>query len=524
MFPCRSVTTTTKAKPSSFLLPRKQPVLLRLIPATPIDPDVCVSSAFAASAPPAPGREQAAAAAGPQLLQPAVAAGQAEPLGPPGSCNSSNNDFSEGGAGGIQLAGSSSPRNSIQSEAESILTKQSSASQRGVPTPATSSSRANTASSFRKENSKPQVRRLSEPYPRSGTGLQHKASIRLMKKKQVQKTLSTEEGSSGTSHSPAKARKQSSIKRVFNRITGAHRKNSIPSEDSAKPQSDFLEQFDSIPDNRIVENWLLSIDDDDTSQVESEPIQDQPKGEEEEDYDPGNTTPTNMDVTEFMKQDKATGPVQLEMDVGVRKADESKGGEERQRNTTLTNMDVTEIMEQDKAAGQPVQLEMNIGVQEEDKNGSEEMHEQTGEGTSQETFEPGDLTPVNMKHADCVTVDKDTGMEVKLDIDLGNLTMSEPPCSGHREKKFSFESSSDDQNKAVTTTATENLQQTWLTRQVSSDSRRSGKSGENSEITAFNTRHNSNPHFTCEGDSIRSNPASFFKPIMHGYISYFLGS
>ena len=519
MFPCRSVTTTTKAKPSSFLLPRKQPVLLRLIPATPIDPDVCVSGAFAASASPAPGLEQAAA--GPQLLQPAVATGQAEqPLGPPGSCNSSYNDFSEGGGGGILPAGSSSPRNSIQSEAESILTKQSSASQRGVPhTPATS--RANTASSSRKENSKPQVRRLSEPYPKSGSGLQHKASIRLMKKKQIQKTLSTEEGSSGTSHSPAKTRKQSSIKRVFNKITGAHRKSSIPSEDSAKPQSDFLEQFDSIPDNRIVENWLLSIDDDDTSQVESEPIQDQSKGEEE-DYDTGNTTPTNMDVTEFMKQDKATGPVQLEMDVGVQKVDEGKGGEERQRNTTLTNMDVTEIMEQDKAADQSVQLEMNIGVQEGDKGeNSEDLHEQAGEGTSQETFEHGDLTPVNMKHADYVTVDKDTGMEVKLDIDLGNLTMSEPPCSGHREKKFSFESSSDDQNKAMTTTTVENLKQSWFTRQVSSDSRRSVKSGENSEITAFNTRHNSNPHFTCEGDSIRSNPASFFKPIMHGYISFF---
>ena len=56
-----------------------------------------------------------------------------------------------------------------------------------------------------------------------------------------------------------------------------------------------------------------------------------------------------------------------------------------------------------------------------------------------------------------------------------------------------------------------------LERQISNDSKRSvdtHDTGENSEITALNTVHNSNPKFTSEGDTIRNKNASgVFRPI-----------
>ena len=56
-----------------------------------------------------------------------------------------------------------------------------------------------------------------------------------------------------------------------------------------------------------------------------------------------------------------------------------------------------------------------------------------------------------------------------------------------------------------------------LERQVSNESKRSvdtHDTGENSEITALNTVHNSNPKFTSEGDTIRNKNASgVFRPI-----------
>ena len=397
-------------------------------------------------------------------------------------CNSFITDFSDCG----QL---SSSRNSVHSDAESYdVTKQSSISQRAY-TPASGKGKP---SLNKKEFNKNQVRRsFSENCQKSSSVLQHKASIRLMKKKKLQKTLSTEEGSSVTSISPAKTRKQSSIKRVIDKIKGAHRKLSIPSEDFVKSQSDFLEQFDSIPDNRIVENWLLSIDDDDTSQVESESVQQDGDNEDNEDNAGGDTTPVNIDVTQYVNYHESFGTVKLEMDVGAIAvgSSEASGTDDRyEADSVKANIDIS------YESSQPTQQRE---VQEDDQD-----------------YDAGDITPVNMDVSEYINFDKQTGKEVQLEIDLGSMThsASEAACSDVREKGSSINSSSDGNDQV---TEVNNLQLSRYMRQVSNDSKRSGDThtGENAEITAFNTKHNSNPRFTCEGDSIRTNPAGYFKPI-----------
>ena len=87
-----------------------------------------------------------------------------------------------------------------------------------------------------------------------------KKSIRLVKKKSFRR-----EGEETTSlTSPGKIQKKSSFYKVMDKLRGISRRSSVLSGGSGG-QAEFLDSISRMSDSRIVENWLLSLDDDQQS-------------------------------------------------------------------------------------------------------------------------------------------------------------------------------------------------------------------------------------------------------------------
>ena len=168
-----------------------------------------------------------------------------------------------------------SRNNSFNSETDSARTKVSGTSQ-VAQLSTVSGCEFKTPSLFHEvSKSATRVKRsLSERCPKS-QALNKKPSVRIMKRKNLNRGLSAEDSSStGASPASSKPKKSNSITKVFNRIKSVRKKQSIvSSDDFSKGQKDFLDNFDKIPDASFVENWLLSIDDETAQQLEVEIVQ-----------------------------------------------------------------------------------------------------------------------------------------------------------------------------------------------------------------------------------------------------------
>ena len=86
-----------------------------------------------------------------------------------------------------------------------------------------------------------------------------KKSIRLMKNQSMRKTDSVQDSQSEGSIAKL-APNKSSFSKVFDKIRGASRRSSVMSASSGG-QAEFLASISRMSDSRIVENWLLSIED-----------------------------------------------------------------------------------------------------------------------------------------------------------------------------------------------------------------------------------------------------------------------
>jgi len=107
----------------------------------------------------------------------------------------------------------------------------------------------------------------SEKQPKSSKPSHLQKSIRLVKKKSLRKKdVTTDETSSLPS--PIIVTKKNSFYKVMDKLRGISRRSSMVSGGSGG-QSEFLESISRMSDSRIVENWLLSLDDD---QQNLEPI------------------------------------------------------------------------------------------------------------------------------------------------------------------------------------------------------------------------------------------------------------
>ena len=107
----------------------------------------------------------------------------------------------------------------------------------------------------------PSLRRTnSERKAKSSKPFTLQKSIRLVKKKSLRKgEAATEETSSIAS--PGKVSKKNSFYRVMDTLRGISRRSSMVSGESGG-QTEFLESISRMSDSRVVENWLLSLDDD----------------------------------------------------------------------------------------------------------------------------------------------------------------------------------------------------------------------------------------------------------------------
>ena len=93
-------------------------------------------------------------------------------------------------------------------------------------------------------------------------------SIKMLKRKKLMKQSSADEYSSTitpSNSSPTKATRKSSIRQVIDVIKKIPRRLSIApnpmlEQTTISTQNEFLEHFDKVSDTGIVENWLLSID------------------------------------------------------------------------------------------------------------------------------------------------------------------------------------------------------------------------------------------------------------------------
>eukprot|EP00090_Calanus_glacialis_P010642 TRINITY_DN19085_c0_g1_i1.p1 TRINITY_DN19085_c0_g1~~TRINITY_DN19085_c0_g1_i1.p1 ORF type:complete len:498 (+),score=142.85 TRINITY_DN19085_c0_g1_i1:267-1760(+) len=138
------------------------------------------------------------------------------------------------------------------------------------------------SSSFRKQPVKnKKIEEKPSPAPsleRSNTEKQSKLSkkpstlqksIRLVKKKSLRRGDSATSADDACSvASPGKIQKKNSFYKVMDKLRGISRRSSMVSGESGG-QTEFLESISRMSDSRIVENWLLSLDDD---QQNPEPI------------------------------------------------------------------------------------------------------------------------------------------------------------------------------------------------------------------------------------------------------------
>ena len=86
-----------------------------------------------------------------------------------------------------------------------------------------------------------------------------KRSIRLMKNRSMRTTEGVQDSHSESSI--GRLSKKSSFSKVLDKIRGVSRRSSVMSGSSGG-QADFLASISRMSDSRIVENWLLSIEDD----------------------------------------------------------------------------------------------------------------------------------------------------------------------------------------------------------------------------------------------------------------------
>ena len=92
-------------------------------------------------------------------------------------------------------------------------------------------------------------------------------SIRLVKKKSLRKGESSVDDACSVA-SPGKVQKKNSFYKVMDKLRGISRRSSMVSGESGG-QTEFLDSISKMSDSRIVENWLLSLDDD---QQNPEPV------------------------------------------------------------------------------------------------------------------------------------------------------------------------------------------------------------------------------------------------------------
>ena len=98
-----------------------------------------------------------------------------------------------------------------------------------------------------------------------------KKSIRLMKNQSMRKTDSLQDSQSEGSIAKLPSNK-SSFSRVLDKIRGASRRSSVMSASSGG-QAEFLASISRMSDSRIVENWLLSIEDDQLQEPPPPPLE-----------------------------------------------------------------------------------------------------------------------------------------------------------------------------------------------------------------------------------------------------------
>ena len=98
-----------------------------------------------------------------------------------------------------------------------------------------------------------------------------KKSIRLMKNQSMRKTDSLQDSQSEGSLAKLTSNK-SSFAKVLDKIRGASRRSSVMSGSSGG-QAEFLASISRMSDSRIVENWLLSIEDDQLHEPPPPPLE-----------------------------------------------------------------------------------------------------------------------------------------------------------------------------------------------------------------------------------------------------------
>ena len=98
-----------------------------------------------------------------------------------------------------------------------------------------------------------------------------KKSIRLMKNQSMRKTDSPQDSQSEGSLAKLTSNK-SSFAKVLDKIRGASRRSSVMSASSGG-QAEFLASISRMSDSRIVENWLLSIEDDQLHEPPPPPLE-----------------------------------------------------------------------------------------------------------------------------------------------------------------------------------------------------------------------------------------------------------
>ena len=143
-----------------------------------------------------------------------------------------------------------------------------------------SSLKSSPIQSFKKQQAKNSKRSEEKPSPtpslvRSNTTEKQfskksstlQKSIRLVKKKSMRKGESVDDSCSVAS--PGKVQKKNSFYKVMDKLRGmSSRRSSMVSGESGG-QIEFLDSISRMSDSRIVENWLLSLDDD---QQNPEPV------------------------------------------------------------------------------------------------------------------------------------------------------------------------------------------------------------------------------------------------------------
>ena len=145
-----------------------------------------------------------------------------------------------------------------------------------------------------------------------------KRSIKLMNKKSMR--LKSDDCQEDTNSDANSGKAKNNFYKVLDKIRGISRRSSLRSggESSGGGQSEFLASISRMSDSRIVENWLLSIDDD---QVSDDPPPLETLGPPE--ARPDQATPTNQ---EFDTDRKAT--IQIDNEKQIFKFSSNDSSEE----------------------------------------------------------------------------------------------------------------------------------------------------------------------------------------------------